>query len=148
MILSNKITFCVLDVVICSNHFNHSLTILSFFPLILDSGKTMEHAIDDLKKKLKKSGLKEVSSPDGCHFFLFFCPIISRAGTDVDNALKYLDQVKGHLQVWEARLMINRINQISFSHDPINYPLLTALQLLGQSSWWCSIPQLTLRKLY
>nr|AUW56535.1 hypothetical protein [Pseudogyrinocheilus prochilus] len=54
----------------------------------------MDRAIDDFKKKMYKSGLKETSSHDGCHFFLFFCPIISRAGTDIDNALKYLDQVK------------------------------------------------------
>ncbi|KAI2664534.1 Mannitol-specific phosphotransferase enzyme IIA component [Labeo rohita] len=70
----------------------------------------MEHAIDDLKKKLKKSGLKEVSSPDGCHFILFFCPIISRAGTDIDNALKYLDQVKASRPV----IMV----VLHFTNDP------------------------------
>lgn len=52
----------------------------------------------------KVSGLKEVSSPEQCHVILFFCPIASRAGTDIDAALSQLNQVKGHK--CEARLMI------------------------------------------
>lgn len=64
----------------------------------------MDLAVNDLKKSLNRSGLKEVSSLQQCHFLLFFCPIISRAGTDIDAAVTYINQVIGHLQLWNARL--------------------------------------------
>uniref|UniRef100_A0A8C1H686 Uncharacterized protein n=1 Tax=Cyprinus carpio carpio TaxID=630221 RepID=A0A8C1H686_CYPCA len=54
----------------------------------------MDLAVNDLKKSLNRSGLKEVSSLQQCHFLLFFCPIISRAGTDIDAAVTYINQVK------------------------------------------------------
>lgn len=70
----------------------------------------MDRAVENFKDSLTKSGLKEVSSPGGCHFILFFCPITSRSGTDIDTAVKYLNEEnKGHLQVWKARLMIKHI---------------------------------------
>uniref|UniRef100_A0A8C2K6W8 Uncharacterized protein n=1 Tax=Cyprinus carpio TaxID=7962 RepID=A0A8C2K6W8_CYPCA len=53
----------------------------------------MDLAVNDLKKSLNRSGLKEVSSLQQCHFLLFFCPIISRAGTDIDAAVTYINQV-------------------------------------------------------
>ncbi|KAK2911869.1 hypothetical protein Q8A67_004002 [Cirrhinus molitorella] len=56
----------------------------------------MDCTIDDFKKKFHRN---EISSYDRCDFYLFFCPIISRAGTDTDNALKYLDQVKAQKPV-------------------------------------------------
>ncbi len=63
----------------------------------------MDRAEENFKDSLKKSGLKEVSSTEGCHFILFFCPITSRTGTDIDAAVKYLNEEnKGHLQVWKA----------------------------------------------
>ncbi|XP_073696131.1 uncharacterized protein [Garra rufa] len=51
----------------------------------------MDRTIDDFKKKLNKSGLKETSSHDGCNVILVFCPIVSRAGTDIDAALNELN---------------------------------------------------------
>uniref|UniRef100_A0A672N1C2 Uncharacterized LOC107596183 n=2 Tax=Sinocyclocheilus grahami TaxID=75366 RepID=A0A672N1C2_SINGR len=54
----------------------------------------MDCAVHDFKKTLKKSGLKEASSPQQCRFLLFFCPIISRAGTDIEAAAQYLNEVK------------------------------------------------------
>uniref|UniRef100_A0A673FSX0 Si:dkey-58f10.14 n=1 Tax=Sinocyclocheilus rhinocerous TaxID=307959 RepID=A0A673FSX0_9TELE len=51
----------------------------------------MDCAVHDFKKTL---GLKEASSSQQCHFLLFFCPIISRAGTDIEAAVQYLNQVK------------------------------------------------------
>ncbi|XP_016306234.1 uncharacterized protein LOC107661249 [Sinocyclocheilus anshuiensis] len=59
-----------------------------------NKGQTMDCAVHDFKKTLKKFGLKEASSPRHCHFLLFFCPIISRAGTDIEAAVKYLNEVK------------------------------------------------------
>ncbi|XP_043094316.1 uncharacterized protein si:ch211-271e10.2 [Puntigrus tetrazona] len=53
----------------------------------------MSNVAKNLKDSLKKFGLKEVSSPEGCHFFLFFCPITSRAGTDIEAAEIYLNEV-------------------------------------------------------
>jgi len=46
---------------------------------------------DSLRKKV--SGLKEVYSSEECQAMLFFCPIVSRAGTDIDAAMKHLDQI-------------------------------------------------------
>ncbi|KAG1958963.1 hypothetical protein F2P79_006874 [Pimephales promelas] len=46
--------------------------------------------MDSLRKKV--SGLKEVYSSEQCQAMLFFCPIVSRAGTDIDAAMKHLDQ--------------------------------------------------------
>uniref|UniRef100_A0A8C2IE33 Uncharacterized protein n=1 Tax=Cyprinus carpio TaxID=7962 RepID=A0A8C2IE33_CYPCA len=53
----------------------------------------MDLAEKNFKHSLKKSVSKEVSSPGKCHFFLFFCPITSRTGTDIDAAVNYLDEV-------------------------------------------------------
>ncbi|XDV20477.1 hypothetical protein PO909_025798 [Leuciscus waleckii] len=55
----------------------------------------MDSVGDEFKKSLrnKVSGLKEVYSLEQCQFILFFCTIVSRAGTDIDAAMKYIDQV-------------------------------------------------------
>ncbi|XDV20473.1 hypothetical protein PO909_025796 [Leuciscus waleckii] len=55
----------------------------------------MDSVGDEFKKSLhnKVSGLKEVYSLEQCQFTLFFCTIVSRAGTDIDAAMKYIDQV-------------------------------------------------------
>ncbi|XP_077087118.1 uncharacterized protein LOC143738934 [Siphateles boraxobius] len=55
----------------------------------------MDYVGDEFRKSLHKkvSGLKEVYSLDQCHAILFFCTIVSRAGTDIDAAIKDLDQV-------------------------------------------------------
>ncbi|XP_059403908.1 uncharacterized protein LOC132139520 isoform X2 [Carassius carassius] len=54
----------------------------------------MDRAAYDFKKSLNRKGFKEVSSLQQCHFLLFFCPIISRAGTDIDAAVKHINQLK------------------------------------------------------
>lgn len=54
----------------------------------------MDCAAQDFKTSLNRKGFKEVSSLQQCHFLLFFCPIISRAGTDIDAAVKHINQVK------------------------------------------------------
>uniref|UniRef100_A0A671L7X7 Si:dkey-58f10.14 n=1 Tax=Sinocyclocheilus anshuiensis TaxID=1608454 RepID=A0A671L7X7_9TELE len=64
----------------------------------------MDCAVHDFKKTLKKFGLKEASSPRHCHFLLFFCPIISRAGTDIEAAVKYLNEVKVIMVVFHHTL--------------------------------------------
>ncbi|KAK7164818.1 hypothetical protein R3I94_003264 [Phoxinus phoxinus] len=55
----------------------------------------MDSVGDEFKKSLrnKVSGLKEVYSLEQCQAILFFCTIVSRAGTDIDAAMKYLDEV-------------------------------------------------------
>lgn len=64
----------------------------------------MDSVEDEFKRSLrnKVSGLKEVYSPERCQFILFFCTIVSRAGTDIDAAMKYIDQVANG----EARIII------------------------------------------
>ncbi|XP_067262719.1 uncharacterized protein [Chanodichthys erythropterus] len=61
----------------------------------------MDFARDNFKNILhtKVSGLKEVSSPEQCQVILLFCPIVSRAGTDIDAALSNLNQVKDSMPV-------------------------------------------------
>lgn len=59
------------------------------------TSQTTDSVGDEFKKSLrnKVSGLKEVNSLEQCHAVLFFCTIVSRVGTDIDAAMKYLDQV-------------------------------------------------------
>lgn len=39
------------------------------------------------------SGLKEVHAVDQCDVILLFCPIVSRAGLDIEGALKKLTEL-------------------------------------------------------
>ncbi|XP_066515831.1 uncharacterized protein [Hoplias malabaricus] len=50
---------------------------------------------EDFIKKLKEQvpDLKEVSEVQECDFILFFCPIVSRAGTDIEAALQKLQRL-------------------------------------------------------
>lgn len=61
----------------------------------------MDIVQSDFKKILRRkvSGLKEVTSPEQCQAILFFCPIISRAGTDIDAAMDHLKRVKASTPV-------------------------------------------------
>ncbi|XP_066508911.1 uncharacterized protein [Hoplias malabaricus] len=58
------------------------------------SGNTL-HSDEDFIKKLKEQvpNLKEVSTVEECDFILFFCPIVSRAGTDIEAALQKLQRL-------------------------------------------------------
>ncbi|GAA6235647.1 uncharacterized protein si:ch211-245h14.1 isoform X4 [Lates japonicus] len=51
------------------------------------AGRTND-AHQDFVRKLKSSGLTQVFSHDHCDYCVVFCPIASRVGTDVDEALE------------------------------------------------------------
>ncbi|XP_060768695.1 uncharacterized protein LOC132875719 isoform X3 [Neoarius graeffei] len=62
-----------------------------FFVLLV--GKTLnahQKVIDHLKAQ--RPGLQEVKNVDECDFILVFCPIVSRAGTDIEEAVKKLQK--------------------------------------------------------
>lgn len=64
--------------------------------LTLITGKTLhsdKSVIDYLKKQ--RPSLSRVQSVDECDFILVFCPIVSRAGTDIDAALQKLNKTSG-----------------------------------------------------
>ncbi|KAI7812380.1 hypothetical protein IRJ41_000667, partial [Triplophysa rosa] len=73
---SNEPEICTEDVKVC----------------IISSGKTNETHIkifNTLSARIKS--LKEVPTVDESHFVLVFCPFVSRAGTDIEAALKIFD---------------------------------------------------------
>lgn len=49
--------------------------------------KNLQHRIQDLQ---------EVFEVDKCDFILVFCPVVSRAGTDIDAALEELNNLSGN----------------------------------------------------
>nr|XP_021327898.1 uncharacterized protein si:dkey-27b3.4 isoform X2 [Danio rerio] len=79
----------------------------------------MDCAVDDFKRMLHKkaSGLKESSSVKKCDVILYFCPITSRAGTDIDAAMKHLNQITSDLQA--SKLAIVVVLHITFDPDKI-----------------------------
>uniref|UniRef100_UPI0037E71D9E uncharacterized protein n=1 Tax=Semicossyphus pulcher TaxID=241346 RepID=UPI0037E71D9E len=56
-----------------------------FFVHLAGNTTGAHHAVVD---KLKAVGQTEVSTPDECDYILLFCPIVSRVGTDVSEALE------------------------------------------------------------
>ncbi|XP_065123183.1 uncharacterized protein [Paramisgurnus dabryanus] len=54
--------------------------------------KTMKSIEAEFKEKLKKRGLKQTTT-DKCNVMVVFCPIVSRAGTDISAALSQLVNV-------------------------------------------------------
>lgn len=56
----------------------------TFFVLL--SGKT-NRAHHDFVEKLKDVGHTEVDSPEECDYLLVFCPVASRVGTDIKDAM-------------------------------------------------------------
>ncbi|XP_057180090.1 uncharacterized protein LOC130547806 [Triplophysa rosa] len=73
---SNEPEICTEDVKVC----------------IISSGKTNETHIkifNTLSARIKS--LKEVPTVDESHVVLVFCPVVSRAGTDIEAALKIFD---------------------------------------------------------
>ncbi|KAA0717273.1 GTPase IMAP family member 6 [Triplophysa tibetana] len=57
---------------------------------IIQTGNSPREILKHLHKS--KPGLKEVCSVDECDVILVFCPIVSRAGTDMEAALNKLNQ--------------------------------------------------------
>ncbi|KAG7314476.1 hypothetical protein KOW79_021779 [Hemibagrus wyckioides] len=61
--------------------------------LVYTTGKTLgshNNFIDCLKQQVH---LQEVSTEDECDFILCFCPIVLRAGTDIEAAMKKLHNI-------------------------------------------------------
>ncbi|XP_055362385.1 uncharacterized protein LOC114849476 isoform X6 [Betta splendens] len=69
----------------CSEAQNKMPVLGNKFAVIL-AGKTNK-AHRDFVKKLEAVGQTEVSSPEGCDYVVCFCPVASRVGTDVSEAL-------------------------------------------------------------
>ncbi|KAA0717282.1 hypothetical protein E1301_Tti022835 [Triplophysa tibetana] len=60
---------------------------------IIQTGNSRDTPREILKHLHKRiPGLKEVYSVNDCDVILVFCPIVSRAGTDMENALNKLNQ--------------------------------------------------------
>ncbi|XP_047665379.1 protein CROWDED NUCLEI 4-like [Tachysurus fulvidraco] len=62
------------------------------FKLIL-SGKTLNSHKDFITRLNQRVHLKEVNTEDECDFILVFCPIVSRAGTDIEAAMKSVHHI-------------------------------------------------------
>ncbi|KAI4896449.1 hypothetical protein NFI96_026828, partial [Prochilodus magdalenae] len=65
---------------------------VKYYPIVPDSVRQPCNQFLTELKKIKKR-IKEVSTVDECKVILAFCPIVSRAGTDIDAALEKLDAV-------------------------------------------------------
>ncbi|XP_060719712.1 interaptin-like [Tachysurus vachellii] len=62
------------------------------FKLIL-SGKTLNSHKDFITRLNQQVHLKEVNTEDECDFILGFCTIVTRAGTDIEAAMKRLHDI-------------------------------------------------------
>ncbi|KAL6463361.1 hypothetical protein MHYP_G00277520 [Metynnis hypsauchen] len=65
---------------------------LRYFTIV--SGQTL-NCHEEFKRQLqdKVSGLQEVSEREECDVILLFCPVVSRAGTDIKAALEKLHNI-------------------------------------------------------
>ncbi|XP_078146171.1 uncharacterized protein LOC144542781 [Centroberyx gerrardi] len=63
--------------------------------------------------KLKAIGQVEVFLPDDCDYYLVFCPIVSRVGTDISEAMEKIPDDKQVILV----VMHHTINPDSFVGD-------------------------------
>lgn len=100
----------LLTIMICTHHL-YFIYFLLFLPIliyisddvkvcIITSGKTKETQIqffNTLSDHIKS--LKEVPTVDDSHVVLVFCPVVSRAGTDIEAALKIFDDSTGDLLI-------------------------------------------------
>ncbi|XP_073807276.1 uncharacterized protein isoform X2 [Danio rerio] len=61
----------------------------------------MDKFIEDFQRRLHKEvyGLREVTILEHCGFIMYFCLITSRAGTDIDAAIRNLMLVQADKQV-------------------------------------------------
>ncbi|XP_060768087.1 uncharacterized protein LOC132875345 [Neoarius graeffei] len=63
---------------------------------ILQTGHTLNTPeIFTAQLQSKISSLKEAYTVDGCDFILTFCPVVSRAGTDIEAGMKKLNDLSG-----------------------------------------------------
>ncbi|XP_072543248.1 uncharacterized protein [Salminus brasiliensis] len=69
------------------------------------SGKTLGSDEGFIRKLIDGiPGLKEVSTVEECDVILAFCPVVSRAETDIESALKKLQQLSGSSCVLSLKL--------------------------------------------
>lgn len=66
---------------------------LKYFTLI--TGRTLGHYVDIEKKLQEGTGLQKVKNLEESDFILVFCPVGSRAGTDIEAAVKILSTQAG-----------------------------------------------------
>ncbi|KAG9281945.1 hypothetical protein AMEX_G525 [Astyanax mexicanus] len=59
---------------------------------IVLAGNTLNCHVKILECLSEKRNLRKVSNAQDCHVILVFCPIVSRAGTDIESALKKLNE--------------------------------------------------------
>lgn len=110
---------------------------------VIESGKSGNLRTDILNQlQRQRPDLEEVNSVDKCDVILVLCPIISRAGTDIDAALKKLNNLSGNFQI--KRMSILSENSI---HTCIILCLYSK-QHPSQQFLWCCITLFTLIKLY
>ncbi|KAF5900182.1 verrucotoxin subunit beta-like isoform X6, partial [Clarias magur] len=82
------------------SHQNHTVhQLLKRHPLkhySLNTGKTLGHDIG-IERKLEElvPSLQKVQKLEECDFILVFCPIVSRAGTDIEAAMRELSSLSG-----------------------------------------------------
>uniref|UniRef100_A0A673FSY0 Uncharacterized protein n=1 Tax=Sinocyclocheilus rhinocerous TaxID=307959 RepID=A0A673FSY0_9TELE len=78
--------------------------------------------LNQLKKQLhmnkQSPDLEEVRSVEDCNVILVFCPIVSRAGTDIDAALNKLNTCSGNFKIKHQKhpnhsRFINRRNTLT-----------------------------------
>ncbi|KAG7314496.1 hypothetical protein KOW79_021799 [Hemibagrus wyckioides] len=67
---------------------------LKYFTLI--TGKTLRYDVDIERKLKKRTGLQKVMNLEESDFILVFCPVVSRAGTDIEAAVKELSAQAGN----------------------------------------------------
>lgn len=58
--------------------------------------KSQEEFIVQLKNKVPK--LQEVKTVKECDFILVFCPVVTRAGTDIEKAEQQIEHTSGSQQ--------------------------------------------------
>ncbi|XP_028996807.1 uncharacterized protein LOC114849476 isoform X5 [Betta splendens] len=92
----------------CSEAQNKMPVLGNKFAVIL-AGKTNK-AHRDFVKKLEAVGQTEVSSPEGCDYVVCFCPVASRVGTDVSEALDRIPADKPSILV---------VMHHTFNHDHV-----------------------------
>ncbi|XP_078146170.1 uncharacterized protein LOC144542780 [Centroberyx gerrardi] len=89
-----------------------------FCPIV--AGKTLG-AHNDFIRKLKAIGQTEEPSPPHCDYYLAFCPIVSRVGTDINEAMEKIPDDKQMILVVMHHTM-NPENFVGDSRRHVNRP--------------------------
>lgn len=96
----HSLTYFSLD----HQHTNKTLKrpLLKYYTLITGSMSGHEASIErDLKKQIP--GLQKVQKLEECDFILVFCPVVSRAGTNLDAAVKRLSTQPGKTSIMSQK---------------------------------------------